>query len=147
MPSEVFTSSPSFGANVNNQSVASRPPGSIPLGPRGLPCSVVCPPRYGVTIVDIDVNFVDPDFFLTITFSEVVSGFHPFQSKNPWVLYDDGSPVVVGGFTSGVPSALIEFTLPPVAGTVQLLIPEGVGGFLNANGEYVTPGVYPVTVP
>jgi len=44
MADVAFRVKPAFGANVGNKSINARPAIGQPTGPRGIPCSVLCPP-------------------------------------------------------------------------------------------------------
>jgi len=140
-----FRAKPTFGANVANKSINARPAIGQPTGPRGIPCSVLCPPDPPPTPTPLGIVAVVADEFAGFAALSIEFDAPPVLSGIPnWGWTGGDAPQLVALGHGGPNFAKFIFDVVPPSAVV---VSADATGVHSASGGAVVPGTYPVTEP
>lgn len=143
MPDAVFRERPAFGGNVANRPISAAAAVGFPRGPRGIPCSVLCPPDppappppLGIVSIvgSIGTNEV------TVTFDRP----YGMNAQPNWFLTLTAVGIQTWGLDTPT-TAVIAFGDVLQAGDEVETAPDQTNPFARDGGGLLPTGTYPIT--
>jgi len=142
MPDAVSRAKPDFRANVSNRPTTARPAVGQPMGPRGIPCSVLCPPDPPPPAVPLAVVSVTAEEFASfVTYAIVFDGPIVVTGMPNWTI--TGGDAITFICMDGGPTNRCKLITDLTQGSA-LVVPVDATGVHSVSGGAVVPGSYPV---